>query len=237
MQVEKKILAEVMTIFVTAAMIYGLQGERSLALLLYWNIFAYMVIEDFKYQEVDLRCVIMLILFSAAAAGSLGKYILEVISGMIIFRIMYVATTKIYEANEVFTKCGARRSRHGYLPSLGAGLIISLMIEKIIPQPKILQETVKGFKEVFEFILEVPELIGVLIILLAGLWLVLEWRIKTAEKANKQIIYSWGMGDVLVLGIMGGVLGEKIFAVFFVSLWVQLAEFFFERVEWGVREN
>ena len=65
----------------------------------------------------------------------------------------------------------------------------------------------------------------------------MEWRIKTAEKANKQIIYSWGMGDVLVLGIMGGVLGEKIFAVFFVSLWVQLAEFFFERVEWGVREN
>lgn len=226
-----------MFIFVVSAMIYGLIGERNLAMLLFWNIFAYMLIEDYRYQIVDLRCVIMLVLFSAAGAASLKSYLAALVIELVIFRILSLLTTKIYDATEIFADKNIMRSRHGYLPSLGAGILIYLLLEKVFGMPEAISAVVTGWNEIFAFALEVNELLAGLIILLLGLWLMLEWRVRKAAKEGKEIMSGMATGDILVLGILGGVFYEKLFAVFFVSLLVQVAEFAYESVEWGEMRN
>ena len=237
MQIEKKLLAEVMLIFVMSAVIYGLIGERNFAMLLFWNIFAYMLIEDYRYQTVDLRCVIVLVLFSAAGASSLKTYLIALAIGLVIFRILSLLTTKIYDATEIFADKNIMRSRHGYLPSLGAGILIYLLLEKVFGVPESISAVVRGWKEIFEFAVGVNELFAGLIILAFGMLGMLEWRVRKAAKEGKEIVLGMATGDVLVLGILGGVFYENLFAVFFVSLLVQLCEFAYENVEWGEMRN
>ena len=233
MQLERKVLAEVMLIFAMSAVIYGLIGERNFAMLLFWNIFAYMLIEDYRYQTVDLRSVIMLILFSAAGAESLKNYLVALAIGFVIFRVLSLLTTKIYDANEIFVGKSVVRSGHGYLPSLGAGILIYLLLEKVFGVPECVSAVVTGYKEIFEFVMQVNELLVGLIIVYVGLWLALEWRVRNAAKEGKEIVEGLATGDILVLGILGGVFYEKLFAVFFVSMLVQLAEIAYKNVEWG----
>ena len=233
MQMERKIMLEAMLIFVVSAVIYGLIGERNFAMLLFWNIFAYMLIEDFRYQTVDLRSVVLLILFSAAGAESLKKYLLALAIGLVIFRMLSLLTTKIYEATEVFVGKSIVRSGHGYLPSLGAGILIYLLLEKVFGVPECVSAVVTGYKEIFEFVWQVNELLVGLIIVFVGLWLMLEWRVRKAAKEGKEIVEGMATGDILVLGILGGVFYEKLFAVFFVSMLMQLAEIAYRNVEWG----
>ena len=232
MQVEKKLLAEVMIIFTMSAVIYGLVGVKSLPMLLFWNIFAFMAIEDYRYQEVDLRCVILLVLFAGAGAASLKNYVIAMVTGFLIFRLMSLLTTKIYNAQEIFAEKNITRSRHGYLPSLCVGLVIYLLVEKITSPPEILIM----LKEILEILMQSKEIMSVLIILMLVLWIFLERRVRKAAKAGKNVAVSMAMGDVLVLGIFVGVFNEKIFAIFFVSLLVQLAEFANENVEWRVKK-
>ena len=119
------------------------------------------------------------------------------------------------------------------MPSLGAGILIYLLLEKVFGVPEAISAVVRGWKEIFEFAVGVNELFAGLIILLVGLWLMLEWRVRKAAKESKEIMTGMATGDILVLGILGGVFYEKLFAVFFVSLLVQLAEFAYENIEWG----
>ena len=233
MQMERKIMLEAMLIFLVSAVIYGLIGERNFAMLLFWNIFAYMLIEDYRYQTVDLRSVIMLILFSAAGAESLKKYLIALVIGLVIFRMLSLLTTKIYDANEIFVGKNITRSSHGYLPSLGAGIVIYLLLEKVFGVPECVSTVVTGYKEIFEIVWQVNELLVGLIIVFVGLWLMLEWRVRKAAKEGKEIVEGMATGDILVLGILGGVFYEKLFAVFFVSMLVQLAEIAYKNVEWG----
>jgi len=235
LQIEKRLLAEVMLIFVVSAVIYGLIGERNFPMLLFWNIFAYVMIEDYRYQTVDLRCVIMLILFSAAGAESIKSYLIALAIGFVIFRVLSLLTTNIYDAREIFTGKNIVRSGNGYLPSLGA--LIYLMLEKIFGVPEIFSTVMTGYKEIFEMVVEVNELLAGLTVLFVGLWLMLEWRVREAAKSGKKIVEGLATGDILVLGIMGGVFFEKLFMVFFVSMLVQLAEFAYENVEWGEMKN
>ena len=90
-----------------------------------------------------------------------------------------------------------------------------------------------GWREVFEFVLQVNELLIGLIILFVGIWLMLEWRVRKAAKKGKEVMQGLATGDILVLGIMGGVMNEKLFLIFFVSMLVQLAEFAYGNVVWG----
>ena len=237
MQLERKLLAEVMLIFVMSAVMYGLIGERNFAMLLFWNIFAYMLIEDYRYQIVDLRFVIMLILFSVAGAESLKSYAVAIVIGFVIFRVLSLLTTKIYDANEIFVGKNIVRSGHGYLPSLGGGILIYLLLEKVFGVPECVSAVVTGYKEIFEFVIEVNELLVGLIIVYVGLWLALEWRVRNAAKEGKEIVEGLATGDILVLGILGGVFYEKLFAIFFVSMLMQLAEIAYRNVEWGAMRN
>ena len=154
------------------------------------------------------------------------------VTGLLIFRLMSLLTTKIYDATEIFAEKNIVRSRHGYLPSLCVGLVIYLLVEKITSPPEILIM----LKEIFEILMQSKEIMSVLIILILILWIFLERRVRKATKAGKNVAVSMAMGDVLVLGIFVGVFYEKIFAIFFVSLLVQLAEFANENVEWRVKK-
>ena len=99
--------------------------------------------------------------------------------------------------------------------------------------PKFFQEMVKGFKEVFEFILEVPELIGVLIILVASVGVENKDGRKNKQKKNLQL----GNGRYFSVGNNGRSAGRKNLCGIFCKFVGTVGGIFFERVEWGVREN
>ena len=143
----------------------------SLPMIFFWLVFVYMVVEDFRYRTVDLRCVVLLILFSSAGAENLQKYFIALTVSLLIFRVIYLWSAKIYEKNFVSEeKFLNRRTRHGYLPSLGVSLILYFAFEKIFSPPEFL----KNYVEFFEMILKFPEIFGATIILSVTLWLVLD---------------------------------------------------------------
>jgi len=204
---ERKIMLEAMMIFVMSAVIYGLIGERNLAMLLFWNIFAYMLIEDYRYQTVDLRSVIMLILFSGVGTESLKKYLIALVIGLVIFRVLSLLTTKIYNANEIFVGKSIVRSGHGYLPSLGAGILIYLLLEKVFGVPECVSAVVTGYKEIFEIVCQVNELLVGLIIVFVGLWLMLEWRVRKAAAGNSSSSNNnYSVGELAKQGAMANMM-------------------------------
>ena len=202
-------------------------------MIFFWTVFVYMVVEDFRYKTVDLSCVVLLILFSSASAENLQKYFIGLAVGLFIFRLIYLLSVKIYEKNSLVEGKILSRTGHGYLPSLGVSLILYFVLENFFVLPVFFT----NYVEFFEMILQVPEVLITTTIFLVVVWIFFEMRLRRAEKSDKKIIYGFGGGDVLVLGIFAGVLGEKLFFVFFISLFVQLAEFISENVILGVQKN
>ena len=219
-KLNKKILAEIMFVLLTGTIFYQLSDNKEIPMFLFWNIFAYMVTEDYKNQTVDLSCVILLILFGGSAAESQKIFLMSLAAGMVIFRIMYLATTRIYEKKEFNEAKKCRRTKRGYLPSLGVGTLLFLIFEKnLVLETECLRETM-------EFIMEIREVAAITMGMILILWGILEYRLREAKRMNKEIVYGLGGGDVLVLGVFFGIFGaEKMYFVFLISLLVQLIEF------------
>ena len=186
--------------------------------ILFFGVLSYMIFEDYHFQTVDLRGLILLILFGLCATNSKTEFVLSAATGLLFFRIMYLATTKLYLQRAFVTEGKFQsRSPHGYLPSLGVAIVLFLILSAEVGIPKFFVSSF-AILEWDEIILTVVAAILILIFF--------EYRIYRAEKKNLQIIHGFGNGDVYVLALLSGLVGmENLLVIFIISLFVQLAEF------------
>ena len=189
--------------------------------LLFFGVFCYMVAEDYRFRTIDLRSLILLLLFGLCATTSMLTFLLQMLCGFVFFRFMYSVTAKIYSPDAPIISANVvPQERKGYLPALGAAILI--FFASGLEMPKIFLPLLTNCDEL--------AIGAVAVIILAEIFF--EYRLYRARKNNFEIIPGFGNGDVYVLAIIGGLVGpEDLMVIFFISLLVQLAEFFCEELK------
>lgn len=194
------------------------------------SLFAYMILDDFQYQTVDIRMLILLIasMWWASSEPTLS-FISTLCLSFVFFRCLLLALTLAMNRKDSGAPPGTEeadpsipteRMPIGYLPVLGASLLFYLIYCKLYSSfvPGFLLPTHDGILTIMMFLSESTEAAGTAIVVLLLIWAFLERWLWKEKVAGTDIAYAYGDGDVFVLGAFTAFFGtETLGLLFFIS--------------------
>lgn len=191
-------------------------------------LFSGMILEDFYQQTIDMRAFLVLLILMACTK-SLICFSSLFILGVILFRVIFLFTTKI-KTNKVENISAnlktdieqIERISCGYLPSLGISWFIYVFFVSTLDIPSIFIPTHEGIVFFRDLFIHNILASGIAFSILCLIWALGEYRLHQAKRGTNKIIYGFGDGDVFILGAFFAFIGfESFLIVFFLSLFIQ----------------
>lgn len=195
---------------------------------------AFMTREDAKEQTVDLRLfagLALVMLGLAAWEDKTGAFLLRAVFGVMFFRIFllflsvwttwraayfsFLPKTLYVSGSEAAKESSARI---GYIPIFMLTVWLYMGLGESLA-PIIFERTTEAAALIEEFFAVFP----VMLLFFTAVWLRFEWYFWRRGKNGQPIVWAFGGGDVLILGLFTAYLGTgALLAVFWLSLVIQI---------------